>query len=603
MVDGEKEDFSRTRLKSETELTTSFKPTNKAGEHLMRALRMAKSKLYQSAAVEFNQAVKLNRAEILPIARRIFNEKTSEGDHEFALSVGILLLKVDKFDYQLTTTLGGYARKVGNNTQAISLYQQALQLQPNYLPAICSLGAAMEDVPYTETEAVAAYRFMSGADLAYPQYIIYGKEGDIIFNDKFFEELTKEIVLSVKNNKSPDAPPVVEAAEGNEGLGSSKRSLRSDLVSHADFELYLEKKVERKEIKFEIVLYNLLLLELRKGQDGKRLSDKFRNMQAYLVDNGKVLPYVNIIQGLIYTRYQEFQPALDVFLEILANDRFNRYASNNAACIYKRMGNVQQAARYYIWAHYRLSKSFRSYQIEVLTKSAQDKYAARSFREAAIIFETLIEENNITSNDYCSYFESLRSLQDDERLFDALLTVKGNDKFKSDIPINTIIGQFVDGLAAKAESSKKEGQPIIGVGYLKMALQLDERITIIKEILDLMNTIDPLSEADQQYIIDLKKMMHTKLQRKENTDDSVTRRQVEYSAQRSEYLKKARVYSQQGNYNMAISMVESAFRMKNDAQTYQLLTKLYKAFNYTDKLQLLEKQYHAVISEKNKSGN
>ncbi|MBU3916847.1 hypothetical protein KKA14_15050, partial [bacterium] len=169
-----------------------LKTHQKTEELIRKGVLLLEGKLYKQAMIEFQNAFELEPRFVSERLQKEFNDANGVSDFEAALSIGLVLIKMKKDDYELANTLGNCARRQKNYKQANNLYRHSLKLKKNYVNAFYNLAASMGKVDKYDQDIKDSLRvFETVKDYILPEY--YG-------NTNFIVDLIEE--LSEKNESS-----------------------------------------------------------------------------------------------------------------------------------------------------------------------------------------------------------------------------------------------------------------------------------------------------------------------------------------------------------------------------------------------------------------
>ncbi len=599
-------DYNNVENIDDDEFLTNYSPKNKAEEHLFKALNLMKAELFQAAMVEFHQACQLNPQEIVPLAKKIYTEKIKLQQYEAALVVGVLLLSLDDTDYILATELAGYARKNNDYMQATSLYRKALTIDPNYMLALCNLGASLEKVPYYDQDAILAYKYFNNTDFIFPEYLVLSEDGKYEFDNGYIDSITSKTIeyLTQKQEEKYNKNLAIASKVGvSKEIGTSvantwqtKKSFSKRDLTPTNYKQYLDHLSANDHELQDICNYNIILLYLKENVNILALGERVVLLTKKLETTKKELPHFDILAGLYYARIGQSDKAINIFFNVLKKDRFDRYANANLGLICRKVGRMQQSARYLIFAYYLYRRALNSFNINNLIIQARIKFSSRVFRVAKGYFMILIEEGYAEVEDYISCVQCWDFEKNTDKAIEIIQQCIA--KFPESESAKITLSDFYDVLLARADTLLLENnRERMAFDLYKKAYILDHRLDLIKKLLVIMRKIKKLSDDEKKFRVHLKTELNNMLSsvpsigneiiqnRKENTED-----------RRIEYLKKAKKLIRENKYLPAVAFLESAFRIKNDQATYSILSNLYKALGNHDDLEKLNKRQPTIIN-------
>ena len=155
--------------------------------HISEGNEHLKKKMYNGALIEFSKAMELDAKYAYPKLLSVMESVAEAGEYESALAIGLNLIKEKKKEFELTNTLGNYARKLGDYKQAHSLYKLSYKINKDFKVAFYNLAAceAKSDF-YDDGVLNAISQFKDIKDFYLPSY----KGGEKAVNP-FVEKVTQ----------------------------------------------------------------------------------------------------------------------------------------------------------------------------------------------------------------------------------------------------------------------------------------------------------------------------------------------------------------------------------------------------------------------------
>ena len=149
-----------------------LKAHQKTDELIKKGISLLDGKLYKQAMIEFQNAYESEPKHAAQRLEKEFNDASGVSDFEAALSIGLVLIKIKKTDFELANTLGNCARRQKNYKQANNLYRHALKINKNYAFAFYNLAASMGKVEKYDHEIRDSLKiFQKINDYIFPEYI------------------------------------------------------------------------------------------------------------------------------------------------------------------------------------------------------------------------------------------------------------------------------------------------------------------------------------------------------------------------------------------------------------------------------------------------
>ena len=576
----------------------------KAEEHFLNATRLLQAELYQAAVVEFHQACLLGKERILPLAKTLFHQINASGDKESALSIGMLVLSLEVNDYDLAYQLGLIAHQVGNDKQAVSLFKQALLVKPDFFPALIYLGTAQEEVPLYGQAPIQAYNSYAETECIYPAFLNRSQgEGYFLIPD--YLQQIKPILLKAMQEEIQSHLAAQGQAEQNEAVGNPKKSLAHLKLGSSDedsaslnngnhglvmeYAEYFQLQKEQEPHNESLWDFNLCLFKLQKKTDLATLPSEIQKLQK----KEPSLPYIEVLYALALSANKQTEKAIEILLGLVNKNRFNRLANVNLGLLYRKQHNILNAAKYLVWAYYLVKRSDGHYFIEQFLMEANNKFDALAFREAEKKYALLIEEKWPDVQVHLRYLESLERLVSP---FVKILEVikRSTLLFPNDPRLRITIAEIYENFVSKGDSFFAEKKFGRALSFYKDALLLDRRITLQKKILETYELIE-LSEDERMEYEELKKTMHQflKAEKPALSAQEKNRRAIldeKWKGQIQSALEMIRAQ----NFRGAVPVLESAFHLKPNQETFDLLSNTYRVLNKNEELVILLEKFKRI---------
>lgn len=585
---------------NDAEALDNYVPQSKAEEHFIKAIKLIRSEFFQSATIEFHQACKLDATLVVPLTKKLYTNSIQYSDYAAALSAGLLLYSVDNTNYKLAIELAGLSRNLSHNKQAASLYKKALEIQPNSITALCSLAALTENVPYQGEEAVNAYKYFTNIQYIFPDFLIMDEEGELDFDPNYLKNISNKVsnyITNVVADENQKKEELIKDFGLNDKIGQEasdilykKRTITPSKLKTSDYKLYLESLTKNGENNQDIALYNLILMMIIKNINLDQLGDKLNNLKNNLKTYKKTLPFVGIIEGIYHSQTGKSALAQQVFVEILKTQKFDRYANANLGLIFRAKKEVFKAARYLIFAYYLFDKAQRNFNIEKIIKNARSRYRARSFREASEIFLLIIQEKYAEPKDYSSCADCLDKTSNTNKAIE--IVKECIQRFPEEEESKLLVDKFYRLLIERADKIATEaGQERRAFLMYQKAYSLDQRLECVHKMLAVMEKF-PLIPSEIEFRSGILERFRSKLDERSNESNQEAQSRNEALEIRwANYIIKAKTLVRNKNYNSALQLVESAFRIKTNKETFILLCNLYKILGKKQELVNLIKKH------------
>ena len=603
-------------------LLSNSKPKTKADEHFLKAFRLMRSELYQSAVVEFHQACLLARDTVLPQAKRFFRDMLHSRDYESALSVGMLIHSIETTDVTLTTELGILARRVGNNNQGLSLLKQAFALKSNDLYILANLGAALENLPYYDQDAVTAYSSFGAVQFVAPAYLSLNAQGEYGFVLDLPKKLEAKVKPMAKDIEDELAKVLAEAEQANDEAEQAEdeseeealerehqqkereRALAEQKKQNPLHEAYLryfrlqqmEQPAQERVWSFNMCLYRF--------ENQYRLDTLAHDIIA-LVKRSPDLPYIKVVLALVYWKKKEVQKAVEIFLDLLKNDRYNRLANVNLGLLSREYNKLAVAARHLVLTYFLLQRNKGSYFIEELWQYARQKFQAAAYKEARHAFEVLIAENRGDEGLYVDYITCLEKAGDLDAMLEAIKSAL--EKFPKNDALGVKIAQIYAQTVERGDQFVKQARYQLAIRVYKQALELDKRASLYRKILNAYEQYklddDEKDDAERIKQLLLEQFKSEKTESNQilrlQQEEALSRRSLILEDQWKKYMQDGLDLARQKDYNNALPFFESAFQLKSSQVAFDMLSNTYRVLKRdADLVRLIDRYKKIQLYEK-----
>jgi len=352
----------------------------KAEEILSKGILLLEGKLYKQAMIEFQNALRLETKTTFQRLSKEFKHYLDITDYEGALSVGLVLVKINKKDYKLANIVGNCARRQKNYKQANNLYRHAYRINPKYQVAFYNLAASMGKVEKYDDEIKNSLQKIGDIkDYIYPDF----EEGS-----DFIENLTEELTQKRAQQKAEKIEALQKEIEEKESENDiqqakllqhdlEKLSQQPEKPSAKDFKEYYaalieETKAQASEDNREHThnrLYNIGIHAL-KQKDPQTALSCFES----LVEQNAKYKYLPMLQSISLAQTGKIKLALQNFLDNLGEEQFNRFLNVNLGIMYRNDGNKLSSIKYLAIGAELLEKSDGLYHLSDLIKIADQHF-------------------------------------------------------------------------------------------------------------------------------------------------------------------------------------------------------------------------------------
>ena len=545
-----------------------------------RGERFVRSNLFFHANIEFRFAAEQLPELLVEELEPVFNDYVQKEDHERALIIGLVLLKIQKEDYRLANTIGNCARKSKKYKQANNLYRHALKTNRNFNQAFYNLAASLAKVEKYDLEVQALVEpQVQREHFVLPSFLPHP---DIL------HEVIDELTYAKKAHhveQIHDLLEELEQAESSENVGEAEK---------------IRIRIQQKQKKEISPTYNEICEKFRAdARKAQRLFEKKGKSQDQLTGQQQIFnlgiyalshydltlaqncfeelrivvphpPYLEMVAALTLALMGQREEAVADFFRLLEKDRDDRYLNINLGLIYYKSNNRLLAYKYLLIGAGLLQQSEGLFSRAELMRLAMVNFEQGSYKKALSLFTRIVEEseNGLAWQNigeiylqWQDYHEACNAFKEALRINpDSLLIRK---------KLNSMHDHFVE----KADELIEESKYMVAIESLEQALTI-------------LRTPETLKKTSDAYKVVMKKAQSLNLLMEYR--EAVAKEKAEnQESLRQQFIKKGKEYLHKQRLQPAIRCFEQAFDMKIDKDVFMYLAYIYKGLNRKQALQHL----------------
>ncbi len=561
------------------------KAVKKAEELLSKGITQLDGKLYKQAMIEFQNAFQLDPKTVLQRLDKEFKHYLEIRDYEAALSIGLILLKIKKGDFELANLVGNCARRQKNFKQANNLYRFALKINRNYPFAFFNLAASMGKVEKYDGDVKKSLRvFDDIKDYILPEYSEDAEFGDRIekqMNDSVsgeFEGKVKELETSISEKEgSGDYQEAkglrmelekLKRSSGNISDESYER-LYSDLVTVDDSEEMAE---ENKGNQFRNI-YNFGTFALH-----NKKADIAMNCFHQVKEAGASFKYLDMLIAIAMASAGKTKEGIKFFVDELGEEQYNRFFNINLGLMYKNVGNRLLSTKYLAIGAELLEKSDGLYHLSELIEIADQSALDGNHKKALKLYNVAISEVDSVEiwSKIGDVYINLKKYDEATQAFREIQRLEPESKYAAQQ-----LKELHDIFCVRAESF-----------FHKSKFQASS--SMYEKALRILRPAETIKQAASVYKV-LKNTDKFEALMKEYEDILQKERDAENEKERKESIKMGKLYIRRKNYKQGLELLESAFRMKLDKDVFVLLASIYKSLRRKEDMQDLLNRWNKMV--------
>ena len=547
-----------------------------------KGLSFLEDNFQHKAMYEFQKALELDKETVAEYLTSQLELNLKENSYESALSIGVIVIKINKNDYELANKLGNCARKLNRYKQANNLYRQALRLNRKFSNALYNLAASMGRIPYYDNDVkLLVDRFDKITDFVLPGYLI---SPDFIENTKNRITREKNAEPEKQSQTEPAAKQILSKVEdetlparkvenGIHSSGEPKYSEVCESIRHLIKQASTDLSIESKIVEFEAYVFNLGLYALSKKDPGlaqkcflqlKNRKSKFEHLDM-------------LITLAIYIENPD-NNVMDHMMRLLAKDKTNRYINVNIGLLYRKRKNSLLSYKYLAIGALLLDKSNNIYCRTELMETADKEIEIGNLKKAFEIYKMLDSEiKNIHVKENIGQIHIYQNQYSDAIPFYKKI-LKMDPEYETAIQkLEEIHNHFTE----KAEESFSVRKFANSVKLYEKALKacripetIKKTATVYHQLMDVKAEKTLMEE-------------YRELRRQQKGKEKEQSRQS--------YIKKGKEYLLKKEYNKAFDSFDKALSMKVDKDVFVYLAHILKAQKRTAELKLLMERWKRML--------
>ncbi len=551
---------------------------------IQKGLSNLAGRMYQQAMIQFQKAYEESPTYAAKVINTEFNNAMQNGDHESALSIGLVLIKSRPNDYELANTLGNCARRQENFKQANNLYRHALKIKRGYQFAFYNLAASMGKVLKYDDEIIQLIKkFASLTNFILPDYTedenIQKNYEQLIHEYKEQAKATKLSELSELYTKLEEKDKILEMRKVKADLHQTEVSKTTPKTE--EILEYFEKNVAHKraappeeggdKLPFALCDLGLFSISIR---DGERALSCFKELREQKWE----FEYLDMCYQIARFLNDEREQAIDSMIRLLGHESSNRFLNINLGLMYQQEGDRLLAYKYLIVGASLLEKSEGLYKLSDLIRLAKESYEAGNSKRALNLYEVIAGEIK-TADPWMAMGEiylSMDKLEESALRYRKALEIEPN-KSEANQKLKEIHDIYYErGEAFFRESKYKAAASIFekALGILRLSDTIKRTAGIYKLMKNSAKYEDLMEEYEQ---------------RKEEE------KLLEQEKLRQGYILKGRAFMARKQFHRAIEQFELAFRMKLDKDVFMFLATLYKNMKMKEEMEDLLKRWNKMV--------
>jgi tetratricopeptide (TPR) repeat protein len=573
------------------------KATLKAEESINKGIAQVKGKLFKQAMIEFQNAYQLDPKTVLVKLEREFAHFLEIRDHEAALSIGLVLIRIKQTDYELVNTVANCARKLKDYKQANNLYRHALRINKNFSTAFFNLAASMGKVEKFDSDVKRSLQIL--ADIK--GYILPEYYADPDFEvrtakaflnaaaerrDQKRRALERQIADKEHQNEKQEADALrmelaelqrqgEEDSDESEYLAFIEDIVNSQTENSATTATENSPTTEPNSVQ-DLYNFGLFALKRRKTNAAMRCFEKCKELQC-------PYKYLDMLIAITMAVSGQVKEAVQFFVDYLGKDQYNRFFNINLGFMYKALGNRLLATKYLAIGAELLEKSEGLYHISDLISIADEAAARENHKKALKLYKIAVaetEDADLWAKIGEIYVEQKR-YEEATQAFREIQRIEPQSELAE-----RRLTELHDIFSARAEGFYNDAKFQAAASNYEKALRILRKPETIKQaaaVHKILNNTTRMQSLNDEYEEILKK-----------------EREAENEKKRREYIKMGRAYIKRKNFRLGIEYLEMAFRMKLDKDVFMLLAAVYKSLNRRESIQDLLSRWNKMVEYEDK---
>ena len=386
-------------------LFSSKDPNKEVNSILERGKSLLEKNFYDWAAVEFNKAMELNPKLAADTVTKLFQEMQGGGNLDGIISLGIIVLKMDPTNTELTNLLGNNYRKKQDWKRANNMYKLCLKHDPDFTNAIYNQAATIAKIKIADGNAVSAIgEFEKMTDFVLPDInegmeklkdmqqlfaVVMDEESDEQADEEKGNEVKEETKEQAENGGKEN-----DSSEVNEDDAQDEKEIQDEenRIDPAQTFKYIISNIEEESEEWKEACFTLGIYCL-KTKEGKTARSVFKHLLMREKENVDLRCFLVLAISLD----GKIDNAIEILQNILGQNPNHRYSNVNMGILFKNKGMLQQSRVCFFKTFDLLERSHGDYDISVCLENADKLFNDNRVKTALEIYEPLVTE--ITSQE------------------------------------------------------------------------------------------------------------------------------------------------------------------------------------------------------------
>ena len=381
-------------------LFSSKDPNKEVNSILERGKSLLEKNFYDWAAVEFNKAMELNPKLAADTVTKLFQEMQSGGNPDGIISLGIIVLKMDPTNTELTNLLGNNYRKKQDWKRANNMYKLCLKHDPDFTNAIYNQAATIAKIKIADGNAVSAIgEFEKMTDFVLPDInegmeklkdmqqlfaVVVDEESDEQADEEKGNEVKEETKEQAENGGKEN-----DSSEVNEDDAQDEKEIQDEenRIDPAQTFKYIISNIEEESEEWKEACFTLGIYCL-KTKEGKTARSVFKHLLMREKENVDLRCFLVLAISLD----GKIDNAIEILQNILGQNPNHRYSNVNMGILFKNKGMLQQSRVCFFKTFDLLERSHGDYDISVCLENADKLFNDNRVKTALEIYKPLVTE-------------------------------------------------------------------------------------------------------------------------------------------------------------------------------------------------------------------
>ena len=381
-------------------LFSSKDPNKEVNSILERGKSLLEKNFYDWAAVEFNKAMELNPKLAADTVTKLFQEMQGGGNPDGIISLGIIVLKMDPTNTELTNLLGNNYRKKQDWKRANNMYKLCLKHDPDFTNAIYNQAATIAKIKIADGNAVSAIgEFEKMTDFVLPDInegmeklkdmqqlfaVVMDEESDEQADEEKGNEVKEETKEQAENGGKEN-----DSSEVNEDDAQDEKEIQDEenRIDPAQTFKYIISNIEEESEEWKEACFTLGIYCL-KTKEGKTARSVFKHLLMREKENVDLRCFLVLAISLD----GKIDNAIEILQNILGQNPNHRYSNVNMGILFKNKGMLQQSRVCFFKTFDLLERSHGDYDISVCLENADKLFNDNRVKTALEIYKPLVTE-------------------------------------------------------------------------------------------------------------------------------------------------------------------------------------------------------------------